>query len=88
MEIVGTVLGGEGVEDDPDAPPERVDSACRLGPECGLELRETHLDRVHVWRVWRQVEQLRLFLGKGLGVNIGGKASHDVGVKTSQLRMI
>ena len=37
--------------------PEAVDGARSSLAECGLELGEGLLDRVEVWRVWREIEQ-------------------------------
>lgn len=87
FEVIGAVFRGEAVEDDADASPERVDGTGWLGSERGLELGEGHLDRVHVRGVWRQVEQLRLFLGDDLGDAIdlvGPRVVHDDDVARSE----
>jgi hypothetical protein len=50
--------GVEGIEEPSDDVPERVDGARRGGAEQGFELGEGLLDRVEIWTVGRQVEQM------------------------------
>ena len=49
-----TFLRAEEVADFADGSPEGVDGADRPGAQQGLELGESHLDRVEVWAVGRQ----------------------------------
>lgn len=66
MEEVGALDGKEAVEELADAGDEGVDGAGWFLSEKRLELREGHLDRVHVWAVGREVEELRAASGNGL----------------------
>ena len=73
--------GKEAVEELTDAVDEGVDGARWFLSEERLELGEGHLDRVHVWAVGRQVEDLRASRGDGLadaGDLVGGQVvEHD-----------
>ena len=66
MEEVGAFGWLEAIEEQADALDEAVDTAWRLMPDQGLELREGHFDGVQIWAVGRQIEDLRPLLGDGL----------------------
>lgn len=65
MEEVGAFGWHEAIEEQADALDKAVDTAWRLMPDQGLELREGHFDGVQIWAVGRQIEDLCAPLGDG-----------------------